>query len=879
MKKLLALVLALVMTMSLVTISNAAFKDADKISNKEAVEVMNALGVINGMPDGSFAPAGNVTRAEMAKMISIISLGNIDPDAFKGTVTDLTDINGHWAEGFIKYCYSQGVIAGRGDGTFAPNANVTAVEAAKMLLVAIGYNASVQGYVGADWTINVIRDAQLSKFFDDLSVTSTKVLTRDEAAQMIYNAVNAKVIVKSSHIDRNTGSITDVYTASNSKTLLSETFGAKTWVGSFDGNYNTGDTAKKGQIQVTGKLDTEPSGSDEAKFVSDFDIANIGEEVKVIFKDGKAGTANQPDEKDTIYGVYLTGATSVVKATVNDIKDASSYTTAGKIKVNGTEYKVAAPANARVALVVKNYGVSTVAATNNTTNTTATEAAAKEAFEALSAQKGDTVKFILNSDGKVCKAYVTETTLSYISSVNSEKVTVNGIGAIKKADNVIYADAAKNDIVTVTAMYPAGDNRVYVVEKADVVSGEVKGFKGAPNEAITLDGTTYKVYNKANMPSTLANKDNVKQAITADLIGEKFDLYLVNGYVAAAVQTSESASNYSLVLDVTGTKGSTFSPLKLQVLAADGSKTIITVDKDSVGNPAKGDIVTYTGTADKALVKIEAAWATGTTGSDSFYSKTTKTLMGKATTADAVLFVQTESGKTVGANDAKYKAYNLRSLSDINADTKDYKTVEKDGKVVAAIVNLAATPSGATASALYGIVTADNGTVKNDDTPYTVYTLWTTDGEKTVNVKTGTLTKGAIYKYEPTTDDYYDNASSFTVQSTGVYLKDYNETDKTLSYYSAVQGKKADGTDTSNADEIAYYVGSGDVTTKAVADDVKVLYVNQKDDKAGEEIGINAFDSITGYKNAIVIMKGENGTDALTIGTIIIESSNETNIA
>ena len=66
MKKLLALVLALVMSMSLVTISNAAFSDADKIDHTEAVDMMNALGVINGMPDGSFTPAGNVTRAEMA---------------------------------------------------------------------------------------------------------------------------------------------------------------------------------------------------------------------------------------------------------------------------------------------------------------------------------------------------------------------------------------------------------------------------------------------------------------------------------------------------------------------------------------------------------------------------------------------------------------------------------------------------------------------------------------------------------------------------------------------------------------------------------------------------------------------------------------------
>ena len=865
MKKLLALVLALVMTMSLVTISNAAFKDADKIDHTEAVEVMNALGVINGMPDGSFAPAGNVTRAEMAKMISIIMLGDIDADAFKGTTTDLKDINTHWAEGFIKYCYSQGVIAGNGDGTFAPNANVTAVEAAKMLLVAIGYNATVQGYVGADWTINIIRDAQLSKFFDDLSVTSGKVLTRDEAAQMIYNAVNAKTIEKSSSVDRLTGKITDIYNADGDP-LLKKTFGAKTWVGSFDGNYNTGDTAKKGQIQVTGKLDTATSGSTAADFASDFDIANIGEEVKVIFKDGKAGTANQPDEKDTIYGVYLTGATSVVKATANDIKDASSYTTAGKIKVNGTEYKVAAAANTSDAVVVKNFGASTVAAAS------ADEAGMKAAFSALSAQKGDTVKFILNSDGKVVKAYVTESTLSYISSVNSEKVTVNGIGAIKKADNVIYADAAKNDIVTVTAMYPTGDNRVYVVEKADVVSGEVKGFKNytvttpataTKTESITLDGTTYKVYNKDAMLSTLANKDNVKPVMENNFIGEKFDLYLVNGYVAAAVKTSESASNYSLVLSTnSGTKGNTFNPLKLQVLAADGSKTIITVDKDTTGNPAEGDIITYTGTADKALVKIQTP-GTPTTSTAAFYNKTTKTIEGTVTAGDAVLFVQTKDRTGSPTPAAEYKAYKVRDLKDINTAGKACKIIVDNSKVVAAYIDLAAAPSGATSSAVYGLVTADNGTVKYNDNFYASYTVWTTDGEKSVNVKTGTLDKGELYKFEPTADGYYDNATSFTQGfGTVAAIKSYSESEKLLTYYTSKTGTAPNAT------------WSGE-TTYAVADDVTVLYVNQKDNKAGEEIGINEFDDVKDLFNAVIVMKGTTGDDQYIISTVIIETSNE----
>ena len=62
MKKLLALVLALVMSMSLVTISNAAFKDADSIDYKEAVEVMNAVGVFVGDEKGNFNAKENLTR-------------------------------------------------------------------------------------------------------------------------------------------------------------------------------------------------------------------------------------------------------------------------------------------------------------------------------------------------------------------------------------------------------------------------------------------------------------------------------------------------------------------------------------------------------------------------------------------------------------------------------------------------------------------------------------------------------------------------------------------------------------------------------------------------------------------------------------------------
>ena len=62
-------------------------------------------------------------------------------------------MNSNWAKGHINYCYTTGIIAGRGNGTFDPAATVTALEAAKMLLVAAGYDAQIEGLSGADWAI------------------------------------------------------------------------------------------------------------------------------------------------------------------------------------------------------------------------------------------------------------------------------------------------------------------------------------------------------------------------------------------------------------------------------------------------------------------------------------------------------------------------------------------------------------------------------------------------------------------------------------------------------------------------------------------------------------------------------------------------------
>ena len=323
-KRVLSLALTGTMLAGMMTIgasaANKDFTDADEIQHTEAVNVMSTLGVLKGKDTGAFDPNTTVTRAEMAKIICVMLNGGNDPTLGSASSAMFSDINGHWARSYIEYCASMNIIAGQGDGTFAPDAPVTGPAAAKMLLVAMGYDSSIFEFTGADWEINVNRRANEAKLYEEIKNIDTSVgLSRDNTAQMAYNALEAKIMETTYDKVISSGEVSWSYGLSN-ETFLNKYFDAYTWVGTFTGNSNNlGIT--EGHIQVSGKLDTaeEDVKAKPANFPSDFDIANIGEEVKVIFKDGKSGSKNQPDKNDTIYGVFNTGRTEVITATKGDV--------------------------------------------------------------------------------------------------------------------------------------------------------------------------------------------------------------------------------------------------------------------------------------------------------------------------------------------------------------------------------------------------------------------------------------------------------------------------------------------------------------------------------------------------------------------------------
>ena len=199
MKKFLSLVLALVMTMSLVTVSAGAkdFTDSSKIQYAEAVDVMSAAKVIDGYTDGTFNPTATLTRGAAAKIICNLILGPTTASALVADAAPYSDVpTNHTFAGYIAYCQKEGIISGYADGTFKPANSLTGYAFMKMLLGALGYDAANEGYTGANWSINVAKQAISIGLNDGLKgeFNGVKAVNREEACLYAFNTLNATMV-------------------------------------------------------------------------------------------------------------------------------------------------------------------------------------------------------------------------------------------------------------------------------------------------------------------------------------------------------------------------------------------------------------------------------------------------------------------------------------------------------------------------------------------------------------------------------------------------------------------------------------------------------------------------------------------------------------
>ena len=236
-KRALSFALATVMLigMMVVGVSAASFGDADEIVNTDAVNTMVALGIIKGKDNGNFDPEGIVTRAEMAKMICVALNGGKDPNLAGGGL--YADTKGHWAAGYIDYCTNMGIVSGDTAGNFNPDKTVTGTEAAKMILIALGYSAENEKFVNdANWALNINIVANSKDLYKDLAILPSEGLTRDNAAQMLWNGMDASMVEYDYKLTTENGELKTVAIAkdklvgnpAHTVTILSEKFNMDT---------------------------------------------------------------------------------------------------------------------------------------------------------------------------------------------------------------------------------------------------------------------------------------------------------------------------------------------------------------------------------------------------------------------------------------------------------------------------------------------------------------------------------------------------------------------------------------------------------------------------------------------------------------------------
>ena len=535
--------------------AGAAFTDqADIKVENEVVDTLIELGVINGYTDGSFKPNDTVTRAEMAKMIYVLRTGNSDASAYNNDKTSFTDVNGHWAAGFIKDCQSVGIIAGQSATKFAPDQTVTAQEAAKMLLVTLGYDANKAGLVGINWASKTNALADENGLLEDVNTSFTGPCPRQYAAQLIYNAIDTPTVVWRDDAYTNVTLLGD-----DNKTVGEKFMNLKKTTAVLE---DVTKTSGKETFELT--LDKNEKTYDANKTTDDFNKALFNfTDVKKDYSNLKYQMVTvlyKNNDKSKVYGVYATKDNTQQTGILKDLKMDGE-----KVKLDGTKYDLAKTTSVYVNGYKINDDIKTfVAKYGDDSATKYQDQAYFQPTEVkLLATDGSTNYSILN---------VKTFAVAQVTAVGSDYINVS----FKKGDNTIasksklesddwdwYDGVKKNDYVVLTAAGNYGTNHG-LVEKATVVTGKVNGTRS--DDGVSINDEWYKMAGKKNAMVTRPNT------------GSNVEMVVVNGYVYYTDTTAGSIDDIALLVEA-APKGGVNSKWEARLIFADGTDKVVEIEK------------------------------------------------------------------------------------------------------------------------------------------------------------------------------------------------------------------------------------------------------------------------------------------------------------
>ena len=855
--------------------AGAAFTDqADIKVDAVVVDTLVSLGVVNGYSYGSFKPNDTVTRAEMAKMIYVLRTGNSDASAYNDDKTTFTDINGHWARGYVKYCQSLGIIAGQSATKFAPDQTVTAQEAAKMLLVTLGYDAQKAGLVGINWASKTNALADENGLLEDVNTSFTTACPRQYAAQLIYNAIDTPTVVWRDDAYTNVTLLGD-----DNKTVGEKYMGLNTAEGVIESvSKKDGKTTYNMTLtNVSKKNGTEfvASKDKNEKYYADVNFTKIEKDytslknvkVKVLYK----GT-------DKVYGVFaLSEDNTTLSGVLGKFKQDGS-----KLKYNDVKYSVAA---ADKSMVKIDNGDKSQLKKDQTIDqwVKAEKNGLAKAFDTKAISNDGTSKINLLDVQSFAVAQVTYVGKDYInvSKKADDALSTYTISKLEDDDAVYPSDLKKDDYVAVTAKKNVAEDK-YGVTKLETVTGKITSTKNSGDDdyKVQIDGKWYEMAMAKTASNSYYGNKEIKLNDTVTVV-------VKDGYIVFVDDNKASSSDIALVIEVAHTSG-VGSKWQADMLFADGSrKTVELNDNPGAGfwapktsAEANAFLASYEisngkyklTTMDKNTVPsgYDAFDAVGYTKNDDdgtiTITKTNSVDSNKMTSGDvkyistdAVVYVRYKSG-----TDTKYRVTTGTDMRDWSKNSKFASQAlakESNGYNYAQVVfadMAAGLPGGS--GVTYAYIFGSSSTREND-TNYIVYEAW--NGTQDVKLKVA----GSTVQYDEGAVVEYTVDSEGVATLTNVAKKDDWDKVGAISAYDY------------NADKMAGYItikaSTGDPKEYKIDtdDDAYVLFIDTDDgsgaqgvvQKAAEKAG----DSTKYIANAAVKDLGNGKV------IIVVDSTNE----
>ncbi|KAF5063079.1 S-layer homology domain-containing protein [Oscillibacter valericigenes] len=603
MKKFLSLVLALVMTMSLVTIGAGATEykdltDKKEIQYEEAVAVLNKLGIITGYEDGSFKPTGALTRGAAAKIIVSLMIGADAASSLTVAAAPYKDVPvTNTFAAVISYCKTAGYINGYSDGTFRPTAALTGYAFAKMLLGALGYKGTVEGFSGSGWTMKVASVGSVAGLYNDFVTPfqGNAGVTREQACQLALNTLKAtEVEYKGNNINVTTGDA-NVSVTDQNHTNVANT--SKT-----DGNIYKDPTG------------VYANGKDGLMQFAEEHFTDL-KQVHGTITDNFGRPSNQWSYKNVTIGTYA--KTADFSFTANGSGDSSL----DKLKSMGlNNYKV----TSGTSVMLNNNDIKTTVFTAPAATATAEKLSANTTWmDNLTSYFGNGVKvevYMNDTTADVIEAIVIiRTEMMEVNSVSSKNVSLKALDdtaphqavtTVKDSDDAFASlKGLKAEDYTLVTYRKDGAN--YVVDSAaapQTVTGALTAVsRNDKNEVngVTVGGTAYKL-------AKVKDFNTFKDLTAASISATKKDvtLYLDAYGYATYIKDAGSTSNYMIV----GDKYQTLVNGKLvTTLTGWDMKGVETSINIGTANPSYtfGDVIKYASTSSN-----NADYAVVTSGTD-----------------------------------------------------------------------------------------------------------------------------------------------------------------------------------------------------------------------------------------------------------------------